>query len=94
MEEELIEGNLQLKYSAKYRQAGNSGWRHYIKDGENDHDIHCSEYMEVGRIEGRYGAGLTEPVEAYLIIGEFHPGSQPAQVTIPLGTLVRVRKNN
>jgi hypothetical protein len=86
VEEELIASKLQLKKNG-------GGYRHYIKDGHDDHDICYGAYMEVKLIDnhlgewikGRYVAYLREPVEAYLISGY-------AQVPIPLGTMVRVRK--
>ncbi len=93
MEEQLIEGRLQLKNGA-------NGWRHFIKNGEKDRDIHCATYMEVkliddnlgGWLPGRYEARLTEPVEAHLVIGDFYPGGKQVEITIPLGRMVRVRR--
>jgi|GEM_PF-2246943 hypothetical protein len=38
--DELIEGKLHLKHT-------DCGWRHYIKVGQDDRDIHCGAYMEV-----------------------------------------------
>jgi hypothetical protein len=45
-----------------------------------------------GWLPGRYEAYLVNPVEAYLIIGDFSPTWELAQLTIPLGTMVRVKK--
>jgi hypothetical protein len=92
-ERELIEGRLQLKETL-------GGWRHYIKDGQDDRDIHCGAYMEVklaegvygldGWIKGRYEARLDEPVKAWLFIET--AGGEPVSFTIPPRALVRVRK--
>jgi hypothetical protein len=64
--DELIEGKLHLKRT-------DCGWRHYIRVGPDDRDIHCGAYMEVqlgeyeeagGRLKsdrwlpGRYEAAL------------------------------------
>jgi hypothetical protein len=92
-EHELIASKLQLKKNG-------GGYRHYIKAGKNDQDICCGAIIEVkltddhlgGWLTGRYEARLTEPVEAYLAIGDFFPSGRQAMITIPLGTMVRVRK--
>jgi hypothetical protein len=85
------EGYLQLRKADR--------WYHFIKNGDNEWEIPCGAEIDVKLIQpglwtmwlpGRYEARLTEPVEAYMTIGEFHPGCQQARITVPLGTMIRI----
>jgi len=100
-EYELVEGKLHLKHT-------DGGWRHYIRVGQDDRDIHCGAYMEVclgeyrddGSIRrdrwltGRYEASLIGEMSQVKARLEItlYPIGDAISVNLPVGALVRVKK--
>jgi hypothetical protein len=101
---ELIEGKLQLKKDAggwrhyieidgKHRDIC-CGNKMAIQMGmyEEGRDTGKERFIRGEWLKGRYEARLTEPIEAYLVIGDLYPSGQQVEITVPLGTMVMVKR--
>jgi hypothetical protein len=103
--DDVIEGELQRKqvdgHWIHFIQDSHSN-NHYIPCGSlmdiqltqvlNKSDPSKGYYMPGERISGYFDERLVEPVEAYLVIGNFYQGGNRAEIILPPGTMVRVRK--